>query len=73
MTTAKSDVRSRVTGAIHQLEQRADDLSDRAGDAQKLLGDWANRARRFTRKNPGTVLIGAVALGFVLARAARHA
>ena len=62
MTTAKSDVRSRVTGAIHQLEQRADDLSDRA-----------NRARRFTRKNPGTVLIGAVALGFVLARAARHA
>ena len=73
MTTAKSDVRSRVTGVIHQLEQRADDLSDRAGDAQKLLGVWATRARRFTRKNPGTVLIGAVALGFVLARAARHA
>jgi len=73
LTTAKSDVRSRVTGVIHQLEQRADDLSDRAGHAQKLLGLWATRARRFTRKNPGTVLLGAVALGFVLARAARHA
>jgi hypothetical protein len=73
VTAAKSDVRSRVTGVIHQLEQRADDLSDRAGDAQKLLGTWAARARRFTRKNPGTVLIGAVAFGFVLARAARHA
>ena len=73
MTAAKSDVRGRVTAVIHQLEQRADDLSDRADDAQRFLGNWATRARRFTRKNPGLVLIGAVALGFVLARAARHA
>lgn len=71
--TAKSDVRGRVTGVIHQLERRADDLSDRAGEAQKLLGVWATRARRFTRANPGTVLVGAVALGILLARAARHA
>ncbi len=71
--TSKPVVESRVTGVIRQIEQRADDLSGHAGDAQKLLGDWATRARQFTRKNPGTVLIGAVALGFVLARAARHA
>ena len=73
MTTAKSDVRSRAAGVVHQIERRADDLSDRANDAQKLLGVWVTRARRFTRNNPGAVLIGAVALGFVLARAARHA
>ena len=73
MTSSRTDPGGRVAGVIHQLEQRADDLSDRAGDAQKLLGVWATRARRFTRQNPGTVLIGAVALGFVLARAARHA
>ena len=73
MTTAKSDVRSRAASVVHQIEQRAGDLSDRANDAQRLLGAWVARARRFTRQNPGTVLIGAVALGFVLARAARHA
>jgi hypothetical protein len=71
--TSKPVVESRVTGVIHQLEQRADDLSAHAVDARRLLGTWATRARHFTRKNPGTVLIGAVALGFVLARAARHA
>lgn len=73
MTTAKSDGGGRAARVVHQIEQRAGDLSDRANDAQKLLGGWVTRARRFTRKNPGTVLIGAVALGFVLARAARHA
>jgi hypothetical protein len=39
----------------------------------RAAGTWATRARSFTRHNPGAVLIGAVALGFVLARAARHA
>ena len=62
-----------VTGVLHQLERGADDLSARAGAAQKRLGGWAAGARRFTRNNPGTVLVGAVALGFLLARAARHA
>jgi hypothetical protein len=62
-----------AAGVIHQIERRAEDLSARAGDARALLGSWAARARRFTRNNPGTVLVGAVALGFVLARAARHA
>ena len=71
--TSKPVFESRVTGVIHQIEQRADDLSAHAEEAQRLLGSWATRARGFTRRNPGAVLIGAVALGFVLARAARHA
>lgn len=69
---SKPDVAGRATGVIHQLEQRADEWAGHAGDAQRLLGAWAARAKRFTRNNPGTVLIGAVALGVVLARAARH-
>jgi hypothetical protein len=71
-TTFKPD----VTGAgdvVHRIEQRADELPAQAEDAQKLLATWGSRARRFTRNNPGTVLVGAVALGFLLARAARHA
>jgi hypothetical protein len=62
-----------VAGVMHQIERGAEDLSARAGAAQERLGSWAASARRFTRNNPGTVLVGAVALGFVLARAARHA
>jgi hypothetical protein len=70
-TTFKSDV-GNAADVLHRIEQRVDDLSARTGDAQKLLADWGSRARRFTRNNPGTVLIGAVAVGFLLARAARH-
>jgi hypothetical protein len=70
-TTFKSHV-GNATDVLPRIEPRADDLSGRAGDAQALLTDWGSRARRFTRNNPGTVLIGAVALGFLLARAARH-
>ena len=63
----------RAPGVIHQIAQHADDVSAHVVDAQKSLAAWGARARRFTRNNPGTVLIGAVVLGFVLARAARHA
>jgi hypothetical protein len=69
----KPETGARVSGVLHQLEERAGDLSAHAGEAQKIFAAWGTRARRFTRNNPGTVLIGAVALGFVLARAARHA
>jgi hypothetical protein len=58
---------------IDQIEQRAEEFSAHAADAQRVLATWGSRARRFTRNNPGTVLIGAVALGFLLARAARRA
>jgi hypothetical protein len=71
-TTFKPDV-APAPDVLHRIEQRADELSARAGEAQKVLAGWGDRARRFTRENPGTVLIGAVALGFLLARAARRA
>jgi hypothetical protein len=61
--TSKSDVGAHV----------ADKVSARASDAEKGLAALGARARRVVRNNPGAVLIGAVALGFVLARVARHA
>ncbi len=72
-STSKPDAGGRVAGVIHQIEQHADALSEHAADAQKRLEGWEVRARRFVRDNPGTVLVGAVALGFILAKAARHA
>lgn len=71
--TSNADADGRVAGVIDQIEQHADELSDRADEARKIVAAWGVRARRFARNNPGTVLIGAVALGFVLARAARDA
>ena len=61
--TSKSDVGAHA----------ADKVSARASDAQKSLAAWGARARRVARNNPAAVLIGSVALGFVLARVARHA
>jgi hypothetical protein len=69
---AKPGAAGHAPGVIHQIAQHADDVSAHVAGAQKSLADWGARARRFTRNNPGTVLIGAVALGFILARAARH-
>ena len=71
-TTFKTDGAS-ATGVVDQIEQRAEEFSAHAADAQRVLTAWGSRARRFTRNNPGTVLIGAVTLGFLLARAARRA
>ena len=50
--------------------QKADPL---VREAQAALAGWGARARRFIRDNPGKTLIGAVAVGFVVAKAARHA
>jgi hypothetical protein len=69
----KPEVVSRVAGIVGQIEQRADKLPAQMREARETLAAWGVRARRFTRKNPGTVLIGAFALGVVLARAAHHA
>jgi hypothetical protein len=71
-TTFKPDAAS-AADVLHRIEQRADDLQAQAEHARNLLAAWGSRARRFTRNNPGAVLVGAVALGFLLARAARHA
>jgi len=63
----------RVTGPGRPIEKPTEDPSAHARDAQEIFAAWGTAARRITRNNPGTVLIGAVALGFVLAKAARHA
>jgi hypothetical protein len=36
------------------------------------MADLADRARRFVRKNPGMVILGAFAIGFAVARLTRE-
>lgn len=57
-----------------QLQDRARELSERVvpqlDEARRNLADFNTRAINFIRANPGTCLVGAVALGFVIGRIA---
>ncbi|MCI0574431.1 MAG: hypothetical protein L0Y66_27170 [Myxococcaceae bacterium] len=56
------------------LQDRARELQDRVlphlDEARRNLSDFNHRALRFIRENPGTCLLGAVALGFIVGRIA---
>lgn len=67
--TVKSDVTS-IAGTIGE---RVEALSAQVGHVQEKISGWDKHARRLLRERPGTVLIGAVVFGFVLARIGRHA
>lgn len=41
--------------------------------AHQVSGSWRASARRFVRRNPGAVFIGAFIVGIALAKVARHA
>lgn len=69
--------KSEVTGIGEKfgqsVQERAEQLSEQMNDARSAVREWSKQARRMVQERPGTVLIGAVALGFVLAKVARHA
>lgn len=69
----KSGVTDRVAGMVDRIEQQVEDLPHRVRDTQETLAEWRHVARRFVRDNPGKALIGAFAIGFLLAKAARRA
>jgi hypothetical protein len=65
--------KSEVTNIADKIGGTVDDVTDKVNDARELARGWAKRARRLAQERPGAVLVGAVALGFVLAKVARHA
>lgn len=65
--------KSEVTSIAEKLGQTVDDVTGQVNEARAAARDWTKQARRLVQERPGTVLIGAVALGFVLAKVARHA
>jgi hypothetical protein len=68
----KSRVGNQVASVVNELEQQAEALPAHIDDAKIALADWRHRARRFVRENPGTAVIGAFAIGVIVAKAARH-
>ncbi|SEM00286.1 hypothetical protein SAMN05444354_110190 [Stigmatella aurantiaca] len=57
-----------------QIQDRARELQDRIvpqiDEARRNLVDFNTRAVSFIRANPGTCLIGAIAVGFLVGRLA---
>ncbi|XXF75765.1 hypothetical protein P2318_22220 [Myxococcaceae bacterium GXIMD 01537] len=57
-----------------QMQDKARELSDRVlpqlDEARRNLEDFNTRVVGFIRANPGTCLLGAVAVGFVIGRIA---
>jgi hypothetical protein len=57
-----------------QLQDKARQIQDNVlpqiDEARRSLGDLNTRAVSFIRANPGTCLLGAVAVGFIVGRIA---
>lgn len=71
--TIKSQVVDHVADAVNKIERRVEDLPDHIDDAKDALAAFGGRARRFVRKNPAMVILGAFALGFAVAKLTRDA
>jgi ElaB/YqjD/DUF883 family membrane-anchored ribosome-binding protein len=60
-----------------QIEATARELGERVRpqieDAKKKLSSLNDRAIDYIKENPGTCLVGAVALGFLIGKIARRA
>lgn len=66
-------LKNEVASMASRIGERADELLPDREEAQKIVTGWGNRARQFARQNPGTTIVGAFAIGFLIAKAARYA
>ena len=66
-------LKSQVANIVSEIEQRADDLPERVSDAKDTLIGWGRHVRRFARNNPGALVLGTFAIGYILAKVARLA
>jgi ElaB/YqjD/DUF883 family membrane-anchored ribosome-binding protein len=67
------NLKSEVSNMTNKFSEQRAELSDRADEVRRTIEDWGDRSRTFVRHNPGIALLGAFAVGFILAKAARHA
>jgi len=70
--TLTSKVGDCVGGAIEKIEDRAASLPDEIDAARKTLSDLGGRARETVRRHPGLAVVGAFAIGYAIAKVARH-
>jgi hypothetical protein len=71
--TTKADITSIASKIENQVGDLPDQVRGQVEDVRRVARKWSTRARRTLREHPGKVMLGAFAVGFLLARAARHA
>lgn len=62
------NAKSSIASIANELEK----MPERVDDARKALDDWRSDGMRIVKKYPGRSVLGALAVGFVLAKIARH-
>jgi hypothetical protein len=62
------NAKSSIASIANELEK----MPERVDDARKALDDWRSDTMRMVKKYPGRSVLGALAVGFVLAKIARH-
>lgn len=69
--------KSQVESIANDFGGKVDQLPERAERARKVVNDvtrdFADRATSMVRQHPGRSLLGAFAIGFLIAKVAKHA
>lgn len=58
--------------SISSIANELEKMPDRVEDARKALDGFHSDTMRLVKKYPGRSVLGALAIGFVLAKIARH-
>jgi ElaB/YqjD/DUF883 family membrane-anchored ribosome-binding protein len=66
-------LRSRIDQLASGIVDCLDDLPARTKTARRHMKGWGGRAGAFVKERPGMAMVGAFAIGFLLAKVARHA
>jgi hypothetical protein len=63
---------SAASSTISSIANELEKMPERVEDARKAIDDWRNDALRVVKRYPGRSILGAFAVGFVLAKIARY-
>jgi hypothetical protein len=61
-----------ANSTISSIASELEKMPERVEDARKAIDDWRNDALRVVKRYPGRSILGAFAVGFVIAKIARY-
>ncbi|HVU50340.1 MAG TPA: hypothetical protein VHL80_06620 [Polyangia bacterium] len=61
-----------ANSAISSIANELEKMPERVEDARKAIEDWRDDALRLVKRYPGRSILGAFAVGFVIAKIARY-
>jgi hypothetical protein len=61
-----------ANATISNIANEIEKMPERVEDARRAIEDWRNDVLRVVKRYPGRSILGAFAVGFVLAKIARY-